>query len=253
MVVLAPECYVEWINNHVGFNPRGQAHSDYLTARIVADLRGSCPRIDDEFARMELDLKHNVGLNGQRHTLSAALAAASQGEGEDGDVDPNIDGVVLRTGWGLTGSGLAAPIAIENKTIMTAHGKARTNRWNDARAYAEHVHRSSPATIAAFTIIINTASTYRNPDEFARSAKSSGKNAGTAAARTIDLFRLMPLRSMPDDHVGRCEAALILAVSYDGVTPTARLVESAPAPSPGEPFSYDWFLDRLCRLYAERN
>ncbi|MGA2514653.1 MAG: hypothetical protein ABSG37_13720 [Candidatus Limnocylindrales bacterium] len=202
---------------------------------------------------MQLDLKHNVGLNGQRHTLSAALAAASNGEGEDGDVDPNIDGVVLRTGWGMTGSGLAAPVAIENKTIMTAHGKARTNRWNDARAFAEHVHRSSPATIAAFTIIINSAPAYRNPDEFARAAKSSGTNPASAASKTIDLFRSMRLRSAPDEPVGRCEAALILVVSYDGLTPTARLVEGEPAPLPGDPFSYDWFLDRLCQLYAERN
>ena len=251
--MLAPESYVEWINNHVGFNPRGQAHSDYLTSCIVADLRTWCPRIDDEFAGMQLDLKHNVGLNGQRHTLSAAFAAASNDEGEDVDVDPNIDGVVLRTGWGLTGSGLATPIAIENKTIMTAHGKARTNRWNDARAFAEHVHRSSPATIAAFTIIINTAPGYRNPDQFARAAKSSGTNPATAAPRTIDLFRSMRLRSTSDDPIGRCEAPLILVVSYDGVTPTARLVEGDPAPAPGQPFSYDWFLDRLCRLYAERN
>ncbi len=251
--MLAPECYVEWINTHVGFNPRGQAHSDYLTSCIVADLRLRCPRIDDEFATMQLELKHNVGLNGQRHTLSAALAAASNNEGEDGDVDPNVDGVVLRTGWGMTGQGLAAPIAIENKTIMTAHGKARTNRWNDARAFAEHVHRSSPGTIAAFTIIINAALAYRNPDEFARSAKSSGTNPPAAARRTIDLFRSMRLRSGPEDPIGRCEAPLILVVSYDGVTPTAKLVDCDPGPVPGEPFSYEWFLDRICRLYLERN
>lgn len=247
----APDRYVNWMNEHVGFNPRGQAHSNYLTAAIVADLRSICARVDDEFRSMELDLRHNVGLNGQRHTLAAALQAAA--DDEDAEVDPNIDGVVLRTGLGMTASGILAPVAIENKTIMTAHGKARTNRWNDTKAFGEHVHTSSPSTVAAFTITINTAPTYRNPDAFARSAKSSGKNPRATASRTIDLFRSMRMRSEVTEPVGRCEAALILVVDYDGETPTARRVTAPPAPPPGEPFSYEWFLRRVCDLYCARN
>ncbi len=102
----APERYVDWVNHHVGFNPRGQSHSDELTRSAFADLRERCPGVAQHF--------------------------------------------------------------------MTAHGKARTNRHKDARAYAAHVHSGSPSTIAAFTIVINTALTYRNPDAFSRTAKSSG-------------------------------------------------------------------------------
>lgn len=241
---------MDWMNDHVGFNPRGQAHSDFLTGAIVDDLRSMCQQFDEEFASMQLDLKHNVGLNGIRHTLASALAAAA--DDEDAEVDPNIDGVVLRTGFGMSGSGILAPIAIENKTIMTAHGKARTNRWNDAKAFAEHVHMSSPSTVAAFTITINTATTYRNPDAFARSAKSSGTNPSGAPPATIGLFQSMRMRSEATEPLGRCEAALILVVDYDGET-AARLVSGPPAPQPGQPFSYEWFLRRLCDLYGARN
>lgn len=52
------------------------------------------------------------------------------------------------------------PITLENKSIMTAHGKARTHRYNDARAFASHVHNSSPSTIAAFSVVINAALAY---------------------------------------------------------------------------------------------
>ena len=224
------------MNGHIGFNPRGQAHSDFLTAAIVADLRMACPQVDDGFATMELELRHNVGLTGERHTLAAALAAAANDE--DAEVDPNVDGVLLRTGVGETGARILAPLAIENKTIMTAHGKARTNRWNDAKAFAEHVHMPSPATVAAFTITINTSLTYKNPDAFARTAKSSGSNSPGAAAATIGLFQSMRMRSATADPLGRCEAAFIVVVDYDGET-AARLVTAPPAPQPGEPFSYE--------------
>lgn len=246
----APEDYVAWVNAHVGFNPRGQSHSDYLTASILRDLAEHCVPFRDALMSGAIELRKNVGLTGKRHT-SPVLAEDDEG----GEIEPNIDGVVLK-GDGLLSvrsTAIPVPVTIENKTIMTAHGKARTNRYNDARAYATHVHSGSPDTIAAFTIVINTALVYKNPDQFAASAKRSGINHPEDARKTIDLFRGMRLRSDPADPVGRCEAVYILAIDYDGVTPRAHLVVDPPAPRSGEPFSYEWFIERLCGLYARRN
>lgn len=243
----APERYVDWINHHVGFNPRGQSHSDELTRSIFADLRERCIVVAEHFAAHQIELRLNVGIEGKRNTFRAARAEAE----DDSEVDPNIDGVVLSSGLWVPST--TTPITIENKTIMTAHGKARTNRHNDARAYANHVHNSSPNTVAAFTIVINTALAYQNPDAFSRSAKTSGTNPRAAAEATIDLFtNRMRLRNSADDPVHRCEAVLVLAIDYDGISPTARLVTDAPAPPPGSAFSYDGFLERICRLYTER-
>jgi hypothetical protein len=171
---------------------------------------------------------------------------------EDIDLDPNIDGVILGAGHTYALGHVAAPLTLENKTIMTAHAKARTNRFNDAGAYASHVHIASPSTIAAFTIVINASPRYRNPDAFARSAVSSGTNRPDDAAKTIGLFRRMPLRALASDPVNRCEAVLILAIDYDGETPSAQLIAGDPAPRAGDPYSYDWFLNRLCALFRER-
>jgi len=242
----APERYVEWINQHVGFNPRGQAHSDALTGAIVADLRQRCELIGRQFGK-SLELRQNVGLNGKRNMPGAVQREAQ--DDDESEIDPNIDGVILAA----IGAKLVSPITLENKTIMTAHGKARTNRYNDARAYASHVHNSSPITVAAFMIVINTALVYRNPDAFARSAVASGINTAAAAQKTVDLFTSnMRLRGAPTDPPGRCEAVLVLAIEYDGEHPTARLVTGAPAPPAGSPFNYEGFVDRICRLYAER-
>jgi hypothetical protein len=100
--------------------------------------------------------------------------------------------------------------------------------------------------------VINTALSYRNPDAFARTAKASGVNKAADAQRTIELFKSMRLRIEPLDPPGRCEAVLILAIDYNGMNPTARLVTESPAPEPSSPFSYDGFLHRLCELYQSR-
>lgn len=225
-------------------------HSDHLTESVMRDLAAHCPEFGDQLVSGRLEWLPNVGLSGKRH--NTPLPA---GDDYDDEIEPNIDGVVLRASALLApdAAGVGVPLTLENKTIMTAHGKARTNRYNDARSYATHVHAASPDTIAAFTIVINTAATYRNPDAFARSAKVSGVNPPQAASSTIELFRWMRLRSTPTDPVGRCEAVYILPIEYDGEHATARLVREPPAPQPGEPFSYEWFLDRLCLIYGQRN
>jgi hypothetical protein len=244
----APERYVDWINHNVGFNPRGQTHSDALTHAIFADLQERCLLIGEGFKR-HLELRTNVGLNGKRNVSRTVARAAD--EEDDDELEPNIDGVLLSSGLGSAGR--VTPVTLENKTIMTAHGKARTNRYNDARAYASHVHNSSPATVAAFTIIVNTALVYRNPDAFARNAASSGVNPPAAAQRTVDLFTAnMRLRNDAGEQPGRCEAVLILAINYDGVNPTARLVTEPPAPGKDSRFSYDGFVTRICDLFAAR-
>jgi hypothetical protein len=245
--VSAPDEYVAWVNSHVGFNPRGQGHSDTLTAGIIRDLAARCGMFGVALNSGAIEWRPNVGLTGKRHN-SPVLAD------DDTEIEPNIDGVVLRSaGLYPDDRTVPVPLTIENKTIMTAHGKARTNRYNDARAFATHVHAASPETIAAFTIVINTALKYRNPDAFARSAKVSGVNRPDDAKNTIELFRSMKLRADASDKVGRCEAVFILAIDYDGETPTATLVTGPPAPVPGQPFSYSWFLDLLCEQFVARN
>lgn len=245
----APERYVAWINQHVGFNPRGQSHSDELTRSIFLDVRERCAALAQHFEAHQLDLRLNVGIEGKRNTSRGGRHEAV--DEDESEVDPNIDGVVLSSG--LWSPRQMTPITLENKTIMTAHGKAKTNRYNDARAYASHVHNSSPSTVAAFTIVINTGLAYRNPDGFSRNAKSSGVNPRAAAQATVDLFTgRMRLREAGNDPAGWCEAVLVLTIEYDGVNPTARLVTEPPAPPEGSPFTYDSFLDRICRLYAER-
>lgn len=150
---------------------------------VVADLRRRCDAIDQHFRERLVELRQNVGVNGKRNV--ARYGEPEAADEDEPDLDPNVDGIVFGlTGWSPR-TPAVSPVALENKTIMTAHGKARTNRFNDARAFASHVHAQSPAAIAAFTIIVNTALKYRNPDAFARSARQTGVNKPLDAAGSV--------------------------------------------------------------------
>src|SRR6266851_4376064 len=102
----APERYVEWINQHVGFNPRGQTHSDALTSAIVADLRQSCELIGRHFGQF-LELRQNVGLNGKRNFPRAVQREAQ--DDDESEIDPNMDGVIVAT----IGAKRLSPITLE--------------------------------------------------------------------------------------------------------------------------------------------
>ena len=42
----APTMYANWINEHLGFNPRAQNASNALADFVLSDLRRSCVAID---------------------------------------------------------------------------------------------------------------------------------------------------------------------------------------------------------------
>ncbi|MGH2472516.1 MAG: hypothetical protein ACRDG6_08955 [Candidatus Limnocylindria bacterium] len=108
----APDHYVRWVNGQVGFNPRGQGHSDELTARVFADLAAVCRLFASRVRDGSLDLRKNVGLNGIRSTRAGAV------EAEDADpqeIDSNIDGVALGvSGLWSTSATAGSPLALEN-------------------------------------------------------------------------------------------------------------------------------------------
>ncbi len=105
--VWAPERYVDWLNQHIGFNPRGQQRSNALSNYMLDDLRLLSPRLDADFR-------------------SGLPVAEPNADVSTRIVVRNID-LVLRD---TTQSGPPDQVrsAIEHKTLMTAHGKARKNR-----------------------------------------------------------------------------------------------------------------------------
>ena len=141
--------------------------------------------------------------------------------------------------------------AVENKTLMTAHGKARWNRYGDIIAYANHVHNHRRDSIAAAIVVVNCSPAYENPDAFAKGLVRPRFDMQKVVKDTVKIFADIPLRTTPDEPNDQPEAIAVFVVDYDGRNP-GKLVTGALAPQPGSPIHYDSFVRRVCELYTQR-
>lgn len=232
----APNSYVEWINAHLGFNPRGQKNSDALSDFVVQDLIEYCPALKRDFANGKLVPRKNVNVRTKVVERNVDLVI------QDKQGQPDVV---------LPGSVVAFTIAVEHKTIMTAHGKARKNRYGDIIAYSNHMHNHWRDCIAAAIVIINTSLAYENPDAFAKGLVRPQFKMDKIVKDTTGIFAGIPLRETPDDPSDQPEALAVIVLDYDG-TNEARLVTDERAPQQGQPHHYDSFLSRICELYARR-
>ena len=221
----APERYIDWINSHLGFNPRSQTNSNALSDFVLDDLRRLCPSIADHLNFEEITPVKNADV---------LTRVASR----------NVD-FVFRDPPGTVRA------SIEHKTIMTAHGKARWNRYGDVIAYCNHMHNHRPVCIAGATVIINCSPAYENPDAFAKGLVRPTFDMKKVVAATAKIFAGIPLRNSPDEPNDQPEALAVIIVDYDGQNP-AKLVVNDLAPLANSPMHYDNFIARFCDLYRQR-
>jgi hypothetical protein len=225
----SPQRYVEWINSHLGFNPRSQANSNALSEFIVDDLREVCPTID-------------------RLIVSNTLAPLKNASVSTSVTIRNVD-LVLYEQHLLPK--LSCRLSVEHKTVMTAHGKARLNRYGDIIAYCNHMHNHRRDCIVAATVIVNTSPVYENPDAFAQGLVRPKFNMDKVVRDTVKIFTGIPLREVPEQPNDQPEALTIIVVDYDGINP-ASLVTSESAPGEASHASYDNFIRRLAAKYEDR-
>ncbi len=223
------EAYIRWINEHLGFNPRSQANSDALSDFVIPDLKANCPAIRTAIESGVLIPRKNPNVKTRVAERSIDLVFQEKG-------DPPA---------------LSVRVSVEHKTVMTAHGKARKNRYGDLIAYSNHMHNHRKDCIAGGIVVVNTSPEYENPDAFAKGVKRPRFKMEKVVADTIQIFEAIPFRNEPDDPNDQPEALAVIVVKYDGVH-KARLVIDPPAPAPEDLVHYDNFIRRICSLFVKR-
>jgi hypothetical protein len=139
-------------------------------------------------------------------------------------------------------------IAIEAKTIMTEHGKARRNRQRDLDSFHQFARRYDASTVTAALTVVNVATTFKSP---LRQVITAHRNIQALAQGTIGILRSIQLRSSLDQP--GLDANTVILVEHDNVDSTkTALVLAAPAPQTGDPLHYESFLHRTCDRYAQR-
>jgi hypothetical protein len=94
----APRAYIEWINDHLGFNPRSQANSDALSDFVTADLLHTTSSLGNAIANNIIAARKNAEVRANFATRNIDLVF------EDAK-SPQV----------------SVKISVENKTIMAAH------------------------------------------------------------------------------------------------------------------------------------
>ena len=203
----APERFVEWINGHVGFNPRAQQSSDALARLVAGDLTLRSPSLAADLASGRAIMRLNAAVGTRITERDVGLVF----------LDPGVPGPLNR-----------ARLAVENKSIMTAHGKARKNRYGDVIAYANHLHNHSGKGIAAALVVVNVNPGYRNPDPSASAIARRYPNMGKIVADTVGLFAGIPLRELPDEPFDQPEAVAVVVLDYDGIGEASLVTDPRP-------------------------
>ena len=224
----APQLYVEWINAHLGFNPRSQANSNVLSDLIIHDLHVACPTIERLVRSNKLNALKNASI-----ATSVTIR--------------NIDLVLYEQNLLPR---LSCRLSVEHKTLMTAHGKARLNRYGDIIAYCNHMHNHRRDCIVGATVVINTSALYENPDAFAHGLIRPRFNMEKVVADTVKVFTRIPLRDSPDEPNDQPEALTVIVLDYDGVN-AANLVTSDLVVEASSA-NYENFIRRLAQKYEDR-
>lgn len=234
------------------YHPRSDAHSNAVCLAILDDLIHHCPPFAAKALRGEVvaKLNHTVKVNYQDWNIDLAI-----GPPPGLPVPPPVGKIQMETP-------VTVEVAIEAKSIMTEHGKARRNRLRDLQAFHSYAHDYNQKTVAVGTVAINVSGVFWSPlrdtDDI-----THHHNIATLGPETVELFRGLPLRHTPEDGAG-LEAVSVIVLRHDNLAknptpplgaPTPRpptLVSAPPAPQIGDPLHYATMIQRICTAYRDR-
>jgi len=222
-----------------GYHPRSSAHGDALCRFVLDDLMSYCVsfRESAEAGRIVYDLNYNVGAGGQ--------------------MSWNIDLVVGPPKTPVFGQSLKIRrgepseiwIALDAKSVMTEHGKARRNRQRDLNSLHDVLHRRDPGTIVAGLVVVNIAPRFRSPLRIGE--PTVHRNIERLVKETIQMYADLPQRSRVDQQ--GLDAVGVIVVNHTNVKGDGTvLATQPPAPVEGEPLNYRVFLRSVCEAFGSR-
>lgn len=238
-------------------NHRLEAHSDTVSNALYKDLIAACPHLRDDVASGAVRMWLNVSAPGDR------LRKVDLVVGEpDADGGPDIEKV---------------RIAVENKSVITAHRNA-TNRFDDLRKVLAAIHSARPEALLIATVLIGLCRQVLNiPDqvrkfyrgreqEFDQAVRprlSSGDptlwkefpwaistNRPGQPDKTLRLMQSLPTRPAGHTHIEGYDSVLLVPVEIDNVNPPA--VPRPNALGIDVELEYVRTLEKMCSAYTAR-
>ena len=234
----APQKFVAHLAQHQ-YHPRSNKHGVALCDYVLADLLANCPKIAADAAGRKLVYDRNriITVGNNDWNIDLILGPPPSGLQPPATTDPIVRAVPA-----------TIRIAIEAKTIMTEHGKARRNRQRDLDSFHQFARRYDATMVTSALTVVNIATTFKSP---LRQVLTVHKKIAPLVQSTIGILRSIQLRSSLDQP--GLDANTVIIVDHDNVDSTkTALVAGLPAPQTGDPLHYESFLQRICDRYSQR-
>jgi len=235
---------------------RSARHSDIICNHFILDLLQQCPALADDIENSRVQYRLNVEVSGLTHKVDLMIY-----EVDDSDSVPTLE---------------RARLCMENKSVITAHGKNRKNRQSDLSDFANLLKAKGPEAIVLGHVLVGTGIQYLNiPDTVKRKCQilkidferdvlprlSSGdpklwgefgtkQNSEDAAFKTIEMMRTLPVKEKGFTHELGFDYLLIEPVFIDNINPPR--VERKNIFDINIDSQYLDMLRRTCRAYTSR-
>lgn len=142
-------------------------------------------------------------------------------------------------------------LAIDAKSVMTEHGKARRNRQRDINSFADIMHSHYPGAVTGGLLLINSADRFKSPlrDE---DDITEHDRIEDLVAETIDIFRdIDRAQGKVSPNVDGVGCIVVNHTNMDDGQQTT-LVTDPPAPQKGDIVHYPEFLEIILEVLEDR-
>ena len=227
------------------YHPRSSKHGDALCGFLLIDLLTNCESFARAAERDEIVFQANFTIDpdsSDRWNADLVVGPPSQAP----------EPFTRRVGAIAEGLPSEIWIAVDAKTIMTEHGKARRNRQRDLNSFQDILHRKNHGTIVGGLLVVNIAERFQSPLARKDEGITNHRNVERLVAEVVAQMGALPRASADATKVG-LEGLGVIVVSHSNIPgePT-QLVKAPPAPLAGDPLSYTSFLRDLCVSFTAR-
>lgn len=230
--------------NEEGYHPRSSKHGSKQCQYFLADLAVESELFEEAAQAGEIVYQedYTVGEGQDRWNTDLVIGPPS-----NDSVQVPVDSEVPIA----EGEPEQIWLAIDAKSVMTEHGKARRNRQRDINSFADIMHSHHPGAVTGGIILINTADRFRSPLREEGDITKHDR-IDQLVQGTIEIFRT--IERAQGDVSPNVDAVGCIVVDHTNIDDgeKTQLVTDPPAPQPGDIVYYHKFLSIIAETFEER-
>lgn len=220
------------------YHPRSDKHGKTLCRYFLEDLLFESPILTEAATKGKLVYCEDftIGQGALRWTIDLVLGPSSHEKflaPQKGIAKDEIKEV-----W----------LAIDAKSVMTEHGKARRNRQRDLNSLATIVKHYYPQSVVCGLVLVNMSDRFISP---LRDNITYHKNIEKLVKETIDIFNDIP-RAGVQSGAGIEGVGIIVVNHTNDPKDITTLVKKSPAPTENDPANYHTFLQIIRTVLEKR-